>query len=154
MMKNKSNAGKTRKLGNLFSLTGWGVINYNPCDHWMSPLFLQWGKFPSSSKTGTPERARTRPLSIPTETKLLMQAEAHVEQSREQGGEQRVTHTQRNTPWMQLPPGSLSGYLVVNNATPREAGWQILRGSQESTAASEEVWRKPGLEHCVPRGRQ
>lgn len=156
MMKNKSNAGKTRKLGNLFSLMGWGVINYNPCDHWMSPLFLQWG---------------TNSLAAPKPGHLSVQGDGHwgflqkpncscrqrhtwsKAESRE-GSSRSHTHTHRNTPWMQLPAGSLSVYLVVNNATPREAGWQILRGSQESTAASEEMWRKPGLEHRVPWGRQ
>lgn len=72
------------------------------------------------------------------------------EQSRRAAGH---THTHTNTLWIQLPPGSLGVCLVVNNAVS-EAGWQILRGSRETWITSEEMWRKSGLEHCMPWGRQ
>lgn len=158
MMKNKSNAEKTRKLGNLILLTGSGVINYNPCDHWMSPLFLKcstdsiyqqiWQRAGSVQghkygwvlqKPKSPTRADTCP------------------QAREQTGERGTaepTRRERSTLWMQLPPSPLGAHPMLNNATPSEAGWQVLGGSWESRITSEGMSRKPGLERGVQWGQR
>lgn len=141
MMKNKSNAGKTRKLGNLISLTGSGVINCNPCDHWMSPLFLEC----SNSRAAGKECARTHghdddSYRFQLDSYRNAIPNAHVGAEQQQG-------TLRNTLWIQLPPGSLGVCLMVNNAALSGAGWQIPRGSLESRIISQEMWRKPGLEH-------
>lgn len=103
MMKNKSNAEKTRKLGNLISLTGSGVINYNPCDHWMSPPFLECSAGTNSLAVPKPrdltkssECARTRAPMVPTEIKFPAHTDAHVG-AKQRPGEQQVTHTHRET---------------------------------------------------------
>lgn len=84
MMKNKSNAENTRKPGNLISLTGSGVINYNPCDHWMSPLFLKRSRDTiylavtnPADLTKNGQCARTQVAMIPTLIKFPTHTHTH-----------------------------------------------------------------------------
>lgn len=93
-MKNKSNAEKTRKLGDLVLLTGSGVINYNPCDHWMSPLFLKCStdtiylavtKPADQAESG--EYARTQVAMVPTLISSPTHVDTHTPLVREQTGE-------------------------------------------------------------------
>lgn len=58
---------------------------------------------------------------VPTEIKFPAHTDAHVG-AKQRPGEQQVTHTHRNALGIQFPPGSLCVYLMVNNATPSEAG--------------------------------
>lgn len=115
-------------------------------------------QFPGSPKTQGPDKEQWVCKDTGTDGSYRNQIPSAHRCTRGSKAETRGTaghtHTQRNALGIQFPPGSLRVYLMVNNATPSEAGWQILGGSQESRITSEEMWRKPGLEHCVPWGRQ
>lgn len=131
-------------------LTGSEVINYNPCDHWMSPLFLK-------CSTDTDCLAVLKPADL-TKSRVGKDRgsdDSHSNQipnthrhthapacagAHRRAGEKNITQAGReNTLWIQFPPSSLGVYPILNNATLSEAGWQILRGTQESRITSEEM---------------
>lgn len=136
--KTSQTLGKQESLEIWSPWRGSGVINYNPCDHWMSPLFLECSNSKKSRAPGK-ECARTHGhrdrMMIPTDsswipTEIPIPIPNALSGSR--AGTREQQGTLRNTLWIQLPPGSLSVCLMVNNAAPSGAGWQILRGSQKA----------------------
>lgn len=149
-----------------FDLTdGTGVINYNPCDHWMSPLFLKCSTDTgclaapkAANLTKSREWARTGVALIPTVTKSPTRTDAHMhprvqEHTEEQGD--RISHkpgektlSEYSFRQVRLVP---AWYLIMQHRA--RLGDRSSEGAGKAELLLRRWCRKPGLERDVQWGK-